>query len=995
MGKGKRKKTNDDVWVDPGVERIPNGPPTILMDEHGKETIHYWSPHRRREKRPTKSMDAGSATLPSLYESMGNEPPRPMEGEAGLDGFLPEVVANVGVQPAQKANPLPHSITATFVERWAQKLLDIFRSRETDPDIGTPCYNKPGHDPVDRPLQLWGAGLWPASFSRPQTAFTVHVLGFFSHLTFQAKTTAHDFYGTLRRITSNAFFEDVKDRYREFMTAHRQFNYVHTLKRFAFDVKKKLEAGCLALRCPACPHPDVNMDPNWRERPEKDRYKDALHYAKDGNFHLSQHDKKMDHADVPLMDGAAYYVHSDAYRDYLEKMNVYEGAQEETTTCSNFNALSDSYKGKIKTGQVGLSCTRHGFVLPCGTVDLHIGERYANVDYATLSGLQWFHSLHLLISSYDVNCKYGIHWWTRLEKIASLVPSVPGVTLAKEIWPAIRRCVPKWHLASHKGLCQWLFSFYYTPGVGNTDGESVERRWAVLNAIGRSVREMGPGHRQDVIDAHNSDFNAQKMFKIARHLQAKLKDAQTNSAKHRLQLDDLEATHRLNKSPLDEWKKEEAVYIAHIVNGDFDSQKMKNPYQPAADEVPTAQDVLAELKKKDAVQREKRLKLTGSKRKASALDDTAAGPPRRRGLGDLFVAAFDLERQQEALKEKVREHKKEPSSELYNRIEKERDALEGKLKDWSIWQEREMGAILTTMEDELDESVWPSSTAINPEEAAMLVPSSYPPVVREHPSFERFVSVERRLREAHAHDILRKVRQKLHYEAFYRSQNAGAFGQQARTRYTKLKATERTKIEVLRKEYEYVRVKAASLAPLGEPCELKALSDKDCMPPVIAEEKTGRRKETVSWIWRDKTFHGPALEKWALEAARVEWCRASARVARWGEEVEIVQEEMRRVQRFFKHWMEVWDVRAKVPCATLAQRGAAAYAAKQAAMYSRLLLNARALFPVAEHIQLPTPLLSPLSVSVADAVDNDGERNVVVPATDHLDVDEDVTMHDL
>lgn len=52
------------------------------------------------------------------------------------------------------------------------------------------------------------------------------------------------------------------------------------------------------------------------------------------------------------------------------------------------------------------------------------------------------------------------------------------------------------------------------PGVGMTDGESPERRWSVLNLIGRSTREMGSGHRQDVLNTHFSDYNIQKVFGI-------------------------------------------------------------------------------------------------------------------------------------------------------------------------------------------------------------------------------------------------------------------------------------------------------------------------------------------------------------------------------------------------------------------------------------------------------------------------------------------------
>lgn len=46
------------------------------------------------------------------------------------------------------------------------------------------------------------------------------------------------------------------------------------------------------------------------------RYLDAFHYAKDGNFVLCQHSKKLDMDDSPLTDGAAYYVDNGKYAEY-------------------------------------------------------------------------------------------------------------------------------------------------------------------------------------------------------------------------------------------------------------------------------------------------------------------------------------------------------------------------------------------------------------------------------------------------------------------------------------------------------------------------------------------------------------------------------------------------------------------------------------------------------------------------------------------------------
>lgn len=44
------------------------------------------------------------------------------------------------------------------------------------------------------------------------------------------------------------------------------------------------------------------------------------------------------------------------------KTNVYEDMQEPTSGCSKSTVLSDRYKGKIRTGQVTVSCIRHGFL---------------------------------------------------------------------------------------------------------------------------------------------------------------------------------------------------------------------------------------------------------------------------------------------------------------------------------------------------------------------------------------------------------------------------------------------------------------------------------------------------------------------------------------------------------------------------------------------------------------------------------------------------------
>lgn len=62
------------------------------------------------------------------------------------------------------------------------------------------------------------------------------------------------------------------------------------------------------------------------------RYLDAFHYAKDGNFVLCQHSKRLDMDDSPLTDGAAYYVDNGKYADYSNSVKDDADAQRPVRT---------------------------------------------------------------------------------------------------------------------------------------------------------------------------------------------------------------------------------------------------------------------------------------------------------------------------------------------------------------------------------------------------------------------------------------------------------------------------------------------------------------------------------------------------------------------------------------------------------------------------------------------------------------------------------------
>ncbi len=54
-----------------------------------------------------------------------------------------------------------------------------------------------------------------------------------------------------------------QDRYREFMTAAREFSFMRATKRFGVEPSPELPLGSMAVLCPACPQPGINMDPKY------------------------------------------------------------------------------------------------------------------------------------------------------------------------------------------------------------------------------------------------------------------------------------------------------------------------------------------------------------------------------------------------------------------------------------------------------------------------------------------------------------------------------------------------------------------------------------------------------------------------------------------------------------------------------------------------------------------------------------------------------------
>ncbi|KAI6160855.1 hypothetical protein EDD17DRAFT_1482804, partial [Pisolithus thermaeus] len=372
----------------------------------------------------------------------------------------------------------------------------------------------PGSDPNDWHLDLLCQRLFPASISKPKTTFTFDVLDHFLIDALECKTSAMSFYQKLKRFTNNAFPERVPDRYRELMRVSQLRRDLKHRKWFGFghDAGQDPGDGGLALFCPACPQPGLNLPADWKVWYDRDTI--MRQYVMDGNF-TAQHVKmNKPELDVALSDGKGYMVSEVPYHSYLQQSLD----SKERSTCSNHRAINAANINKSNlqfTGIGATACAWHGCFVPHSVVAFQKGERYMNTDYSICNALGYgSESIAKALVIYDVGCQWSVNFRSRVKNGPSLL-----LPPAVEIVPV----VGKFHLAAHKLSCFPRYSLNFVNGAGHLDGEILETLWAPFNTISPTARSMTQAHRQEVYDDHMRDSNWKKLVGIVPSLLKKYK----------------------------------------------------------------------------------------------------------------------------------------------------------------------------------------------------------------------------------------------------------------------------------------------------------------------------------------------------------------------------------------------------------------------------------------------------------------------------------------
>ncbi|KAI0697385.1 hypothetical protein BC835DRAFT_1227409, partial [Cytidiella melzeri] len=742
------------------------------------------------------------------------------------------------------------------------------------------CCEK-GESPQPDYTQLLEAGLWPATWKTPRTAFSLDVLDDFRRASTQGNITAQDYMMVRVRQTDGVLPKSAKDRYREFLTATRQYQFVKMCMRNGVHPSGVLDYGSLANLCPACPHVDINICREWRTRAEDKQFLDALYHAVDGNFAQNMKDKGSDGNDLPLTLGSAYFANEHDAKEYFAVMPP---PKTEASNCNKFGAMGYYGHWGSVSGLVGLSCARHMFVLP--------GEGWAAVDFLMLSGLQRWMQLKLHISAYDINCQYRIHFHERLAAFQAkffnnqktALRSIKSCAI-----PATRAAVGKFHEPAHKLDCRLSYSFHYLPGAGQTDGEAPERIWAATTFLALRTREMSPGHRHDTINFFHDDMNWRKTYGIAAHLKKKFCEAKKYQEESSAYLTELEkeimscglpadtlAAWQSEKQKWDQYLIEVGKAPVHTAPTRRASTELPCPYEAAKTK---GERICIALCLSACI-------ITQLSRKSSGLTDER--------IGEI----------QEGFMKRVDVWNKAAETSLHIAVALSMDGLP-----------RERKAIVQREVQESTQIGTKRSRACLADLCTVEIhlPSSYPHDVQSHEAMKEAAKLEKAMREADADDGLDEV--KAHLATSY---GLHLHLKKATTQNLKLRSSgpaQRMRSAVYAAAEVYRRARAA-LVFLGmseaDPT-YRPLKKSDLKAFVVREEDRAfgdSRNFKQSWIWGDLSFVdndlSDSVKNHIVDHLRVHWCRTKATAERWTEEMELVIVEMTRTIRFFDYYARLW-----------------------------------------------------------------------------------------
>ncbi|KAJ7617002.1 hypothetical protein DFH06DRAFT_1012669 [Mycena polygramma] len=802
-----------------------------------------------------------------------------------------------------------------------------------------------------KPSQLLRARLYPATIINPRSAATFNVLDRFQLLSFESKISSFEFYHSLARESDNSGLKPPPDRYHEFRRMTREWNHLQMLKRAGrgHDPAGILATapGECAVLCPACPHPKKNLPDGWEKEAEEKQFLYALFLAMDANFRLKRKDVSTEEKDPGLGDGWSFYCE---LQEYMAHVALHWDTVQERSTCVAHDAVDKpdrEARGTASSGIGAVDCARHNMKRPLAVGDLQFGERYINIDYMFFRSVVGTELIRFYVS-YDIACQWHTNIWVRMAKYSDGIKMVN-----KEAFLVF--LVPKFHLPAHIEACNLNYSFNLTPNVGQTDGEAPERGWAAANPLASSTKEMGPGARRDTLNEHFNDLNWKKTVALGRTMYRKVTQAVPEMVATKRALDDMERSLRAAGG-----REVDSVAVWTEVALTWE----KDPKKPNPFEMLEKDDHLARVRKDLAEEAAARVA-------AGTEDDDDVVEEMH--VTEMVSMGLQLEENQRTLGFDMAAIGLHATNTQQKTMVERTSKLRRKIDAWVVHQEAFIPRLKGVRRREDAARARAASgqpvPGVRVQDIRLWLPSAIlrlagaksrelcPTEIQRH---------EFRLRVGQAHEALHDIRRHLLVRTHtYKHKDKNKRGVRENMRSSHKIDAINDKVRRAAAKYRVARLALVSLGKaLGEEgweVTLKELRKEDVRPRPQSnigdptrqkatkalygpQRKAKKRKvQPISWIWVSQA-KGEAGERqemnegMILAALRIEWAKARARSMRWREEVDLLEEEMRRVLAFLAWRAEWWTSRVGLRGLSDGpqREGESAYATRQAALHMEL-----------------------------------------------------------
>ncbi|PPQ81774.1 hypothetical protein CVT26_010082 [Gymnopilus dilepis] len=763
------------------------------------------------------------------------------------------------------------------------------------------------HRAIAQHLQLLRRRLYPSSQIHIKNCTTFELL---RHLHHFALTTKHP---------PMIFIEPLKNRRptlasTALLRSVLQWRHLKLLKRAGQGHDPTGIAGTqngeLAIRCPSCPWPKINLPDDWEHAPADKKFLYMIFLCMDANFRLKNQLVSNYSQDPGLGIGWAYMVPRKPYEQYvLSRAN-----DDDISTCVGFQALAKANSkfsvGLRYTGTNAVVCGRSEMIFPLGVGNLQKGERYANMDYIFGSVLHLI-LVFLVLISYDVACQWFVHLFTRMRRDW---PEELRTNRPLTLIPAI----PKLHYSMHETAGHETFSLNYIRGVGLSDCECPERVWAPHNALGNSTKTQAPGSRHDVLDDHFGFWNWLKYIGMGSTLLRKYKAA---VGERNIQTEGHRGlTDALDPVLVKTWEK---MCVDWEEDGPYPKAK-KNPYHVEDDRknnhffvfqwLSLCADISeAQVRKQLAAEEESRLKSGGV-----SLNNISASS---------FIAlGLEIEEFQRRVKRLASSAMSHLATTKEGNLTEQRNILRTRIRTWERLVPVYMPGLLQYLDDMSNSSQSPPTSNIgasssspdttekkshHPEDMDIWLPSQVCTAARVKVCRDNLTDIEVRLRTGQCKDSLEAVRQVLRLKArMVQFKNKNIRGQRDGTRSRAVINRVHERARAAASKYRAARQALYNLQGPGaweatfrplEDCDIRGYQDPnrllprkgrqgvwedDESPPEVEQapseftlfnetrtkrDGTGETRRTISWIWMNS--RGPQADDEKDEVLRAEWAK--------------------------------------------------------------------------------------------------------------------------